>query len=426
MNWPPALPPEADVVIVGSGPAGLAAAARLRALGLKRVLVLEREAEAGGVPRHCGHSPYGVREFRRPMLGPAYARRLVAAAVDAGAEIHTATTVTSVVPNADVPPEPAPSAPSAEAAGGRILTVTSDAGVQQIHARAVLLATGCRETTRAGRLLGGTKPGGILTTGALQNIIYSGHPPPFQRPVILGTELVAFSAILTCRHASIRPVAMVEPGSRITARHPAQGLPRALGIPLHTDSIISEIEGQHWVEAIRLSTPQGPRRLAADALIVTGRFHPEATLARQCGLEIDRGTGGPAIDEAGRTTAPGIYAAGNLLRPVETAGWCWQEARTVAETIAQDLANGMRPASRPIDLEGTALKYVVPQRISNAPTRGFGRLQLRVACPAAGRLTLRVNGHEIAGRALHALPERRLLLPLPPARGALSVAFERP
>lgn len=417
------LPTEADAIVVGSGPAGLSAAKHLRSLGVKRVLVLERERNPGGVPRHCGHSPYGLREFRRPMLGPAYALRLVAETKAAGAAIHTGATVTAI--EAGAAAHTSSDDPSPQTAGAR-LTVTNDAGVHQIQTRAVLLATGTRETTRAGRLLGGTKPGGVLTTGALQNLVYGGQDVTFRRPVILGTELVAFSAILTCRHAGLRPVAMVEPRHRITARHPAQLLPRGLGIPLFTESDVAEIEGRSWVEAIHLTTPEGPARLAADALIVTGCFRPEATLARLSGLEIDPRTGGPVVDQGGRTTRPAIYAAGNLLRPVETAGWCWQEGRIVAETIARDFARGTYPRGLPLTVEGGALKYAVPQRISAEVEQGFGRLQLRVAAPAAGRLSLRVNGHEIAGRPLSALPERRLLLPLPPARGTLSVAFESP
>lgn len=396
---------EADVVIVGAGPAGLSAAAELRRLGVARVLVLDRAAEAGGVPRHCGHSPYGLREFRRLMTGPAYARALAARAREAGAEILAGTTVTALL------------------AGPR-LQVTSDAGTGEIAARLVLLATGVRETSRAGRLIGGTKPGGVMTTGALQGLVYGAGLRPFRRPVVLGTELVAFSAVLTCRHAGIRPVAMIEPGARITARHPAELLPRLLGIPLRLGTDVHAIEGRERVEAVVLRSAGRETRLETDGVIVTGRFRPEATLVREGGLALDPGTGGPEVDEYGRTSDPAVFAAGNLLRPVETAGWCWEEGRAVARAMARALGGGLPAAAvRPVARSG-ALAWVLPQRIAGGTDPAFDRLQLRAATPGRGRLSLRADGHEIAGRTLAALPERRLLLPLPAASGAAAVALE--
>jgi thioredoxin reductase len=397
------LPAEADVVIVGGGPAGLSAAAELKARGVRSVLVLERDDVAGGVPRFCGHSPYGLREFRRLMRGPAYARALVAAAMRAGAEIRTGVMVTALHP-------------------GPVLTVTSDAGETRITARAVLLATGVRETPRAARLIGGTKPGGVMVTGALQNLVYGPGLRPFRAPVILGTELVAFSALLTCRHAGIRPVAMVEPGHRVTAREPASALPRLLGVPIRYGTDIAAIEGRDRVEAVVLSTPDGEERIAADGVVVTGRFVPEAFLPRAGGLAVDGGTGGPEVDEGGRCSEPGYYAAGNLLRPVETAGWCWAEGRAIARTIAADLAAPPAPQGSWISVEG--LRYAVPQRLSGQGTPALSQLQIRADHGARGRLALKVNGHEVAGRTIRALPERRLLLPLPAPAARIDVTFE--
>ncbi len=235
-----------EVIVVGGGPAGLGAATALARAG-RRVTLLEREAQAGGIPRHCGHYPFGMREFHRLLRGPDYAARLRQAALAAGVTLRDATTVTALRP-------------------GGLVEITSDAGLESLSARAVLLATGVRETSRAARLIGGEKPGGVMSTGALQGLVYLNGMRPFARPVILGTELVAFSALLTCRHAGIRPVAMIEPGRRITVRQPAQMLARLLGVPIlprHRACGNPRAElgrGRHAVLPRRTNRPRGRRR----------------------------------------------------------------------------------------------------------------------------------------------------------------------
>jgi cation diffusion facilitator CzcD-associated flavoprotein CzcO len=155
-----------SVVIIGAGPAGLTAARALAAAGLRDVLVLEREQDAGGVPRHCGHPGFGMVDFKRFLTGPAYARRLADAA--AGAEIRTGVSVLRL------------------AAGGS-LEVSGPNGIEALQARAVLIATGTRETPRSARLVSGSRPSGVLTTGALQQMVYLAGLKPFERPVIVGS-----------------------------------------------------------------------------------------------------------------------------------------------------------------------------------------------------------------------------------------------
>jgi thioredoxin reductase len=394
---------DADVIIVGAGPAGLSAATELRRLGVSRVIVLDREPEAGGIPRHCGHSPYGMREYRRIMSGPAYARRLASSARHAGVDIRTGVSVTALHP------------------GGR-LSVTSDSGPADLSASAVLLAMGARETPRAPRLIGGTRPGGILNTGALQGLAYLEHRRPFHRPLILGTELVAFSAILTCRHIGARPVGMVEPGPRTTARWPATLLPQMLRIPLWYDTQIITIEGRSSVTGAVLRQNGREWRVDCDGILVTGQFRPESALLATSHLACDRGSGGPLIDSFGRCSDPSYFAAGNLLRAIETAGWCWAEGRATAASIARALNGTLPEASPAMTLTGAALKYVVPQRANAGGAHD--QLQLRVSRPASGRLRLLTDGAEIASRNLSALPERRITLPMPPSGSHTEIRFE--
>jgi hypothetical protein len=326
------------------------------------------------------------------MTGPAYARALVARAKAAGVAIHTGVNVTQLLPGPEV-------------------AVTSDAGPSRIAARLVMLATGARESTRAQRMIGGTKPAGILSTGALQALIHEDGLIPFRRPVILGTELVSFSAILTCRLAGIRPIAMIEETGRTTARKPSGLLPFALGIPLLTGTSVAEVEGRDRVTGIRLAGAHADR-LGADGLIVTGRFRPEAALLPQSHLVRDPGTGGPEVDQFGRCSDPCYFASGNLLRPVETAGWCWAEGRTVGKAMLRTLKGNLAPDPG-LRIGSNGVSALVPQRIAPGTDPALDRLQIRVAVPSRGRLSLKVNGSEVAGRDLRALPERRIVLPLP-------------
>jgi thioredoxin reductase len=388
------LPEPADVLVVGSGPAGLGAATALARAGLE-VVVVERESALGGIPRHCGHPPFGLREFGRVLEGPAYAARLVERARVAGVRLLAPATVVALEP------------------GGGLLLTTPE-GTQALRARAVLLAMGVRETTRAGRLIGGTRPQGVLTTGALQGLVYLAGQVPFRRPVVLGTELVAYSALLTCQKAGIRPVAMVEPGPRPVGWRFAQALPWLMGIAQHFGTEVETVHGGARVEALTLRQSERRWTVEADGLLVTGGFRPEASLLRAAGLALDPRTGGPVVDVFGRCSDPAFFAAGNLLRPVETAGWSWAEGVTAAGHIRLALAGRLPdPADAvPLELSGEALRYALPQRIFARPAGAAGVIQLRVARPVRGRLSLLLDGREILGQRLRALPERRLVLPL--------------
>lgn len=394
-----ALDPSPDVAIVGAGPAGLSAALALRAAGVRSVTVLDREPVPGGIPRHCAHYPYGLREYRRLMKGPDYARETVARAVAAGVRIVAGATVAGIAP-------------------GPTLTVSTDAGLTTLTPRRVLLATGVRETARAARLVGGTKPAGVLSTGALQGLVHLEGRRPFRRPIVVGTELVAMSALLTCRHLGIRPRAVVEPASVPAVRWPAFLFPFLVGVPLWTGTEVEAIHGVDRVEAVTLRGPSGKRRVVeTDGVVFSGGFRPESTLIREGHLTRDPGTGGPSVDQFGRTSDPTFFAAGNMLRPVETAGWCWREGRAVGTAIARDLADGLPDPETARSLAVPAaggLKYALPQRIIPGAAGPLDRLQLRVDRPVLGNLHLTgAGGADRHLAVLDSRPERRILLPLP-------------
>ncbi len=379
-----------DVAIIGGGPAGVAAALRLKARGLGRVAILEREPVLGGVPRHCGHPPFGMHEFGRILSGPAYARRLAAAAEAAGVEILLRHTVVRLHP------------------GGTLDIATPD-GPREFRALRVLLATGARESPRSARFIGGDRPLGVLNTGALQAHIYLYGTTPFRRPVVAGTELVSLSALLTCRRHGIRPVAMLEAGHRPTARRPLAWLPRLLRTPTHYGAQIEEICGAERVERVRL---RDGREITCDGVLLTGQFTPESSLARMGHLAVDAHSLGPVVDQYGRCSDNAYFAAGNVLRGIETAGWSYREGTAIADYIADDLCGGLPSMEGAVEiLCGEGLKYAVPQTLARV-TQMRGLLQLRVAAPARGQLRVRAGKTILYRSWLSALPERRVLLDL--------------
>ena len=310
-----------DVIIIGGGPSGLAAGVALKQAGVARVVVLEREQSAGGIPRHCGHPPFGMREFKRVYTGPQYARRLVETAVGAGVEIQTLTTVV-------------------EARPGGTLLVSSDGGVTEMSARRVIYATGTRETPRSARLISGSRPLGVMNTGALQTMVYLKNRKPFERPVIIGTELVSFSAIATCRHMGIKPVAMLEENASITTRLPLGLAAPVMGVPLYKNTRLVAIHGQKKVVGVEVAGPGGTRSIDCDGVLLTGKFTPEASLARCGHLAIDSTTGGPVVDQSGRCSDPVYFSVGNVVPPLKTAGQSWRQGQKVGLVVANDLAKG--------------------------------------------------------------------------------------
>ena len=394
-----------DVVIVGAGPAGLAAARRLRDGGVGDVVVIEREDTAGGVPRHCRHRVFGLQEFHRLMRGDGYARRLVADT--AGIDVRTGTAVTALHP------------------GGELET-SGPEGPSRLAARHVLLATGIRETPRPARLVSGMRPWGVTTTGALQQLVHLAGMRPFERAVIVGTEWVAFSALSTLRRGGIDAVAMIEENRRITARRPADLVARlAFGVPVFTATRLVRILGRERIEGVELEGAGGRWRLDCDGVVFSGGFVPEAALLGGGHPDRDAGTGGPVIDQYFRCSDPAFLAAGNLLRPVEPAATAYREGIAAAETILASLQGGLaEPAGRIAVGCSAPIRSVCPQVIAR-PGRPAA-LTVRMAREARGRLRLVADGGTLWSRRLHALPERPIRLPAVPVDTVrtLAVAFD--
>jgi thioredoxin reductase len=369
-----------DVLVVGAGPAGLTAAAELAAIGLS-VVVAEREQEPGGIPRHTQHLGYGVRDLHRVFDGPTYARRLVDRALHAGADIRVGTTVLDV-----------------SGVGADLVTAT---GIERLTARAVVLATGTRERPRAARLVPGDRPAGVLTTGALQQFSALHHQPIGRRAVIVGAEHVSFSAVLTLRHLGCDVAAMVTPLPRHQTYAPLRWATATRHrVPVRTGVDVATVIGRGRVEAVELTDGS---RIACDTVVFTGDWVPDHELARRAGCTMVPVARAPAVTSGFGTSAPGVFAIGNLVHPAETADVCALDGRAAAHHVSRYLIDDRWAPSDPIAV--------------TAPIRwaswAAGGLTLRVDRAVTARVQVTVDGQVVA------TSRRRSLVP----NRALHVAF---
>lgn len=341
------------VLVIGGGPSGLAAATELAPSG--DVLVVEREARAGGIPRHSDHTGYGLRDLHRVMRGPAYAEHWRDRALSAGARLMESAMVT-------------------DWAGEREFWVTSPEGRTRISADAVVLATGARERPRTARLIPGDRPPGVLTTGQLQNLVHLHHQSVGSRAVVVGGELVSWSAVLTLREAGCRTVAMTTEYAKSESYAAFRLFGRgALRVPVLTRTEVVRIDGRGKVEAVVVrDLDTGERRsIPCDTVVLTGDWIPDHELARSGGLRIDPGTLGPAVDTGLRTSTPGVFAAGNLLHPVDTADVAALDGTHVATAVRQWLADGTTQAGLELTV-AAPLRWIAPQVVDpagDAPAR---------------------------------------------------------
>lgn len=346
------------VAVIGAGPSGLRAAAELAGRLKGDVLVLDREAEPGGIPRHSFHPGYGIRDLHRFVSGPRYARILTDRAVAAGAELWTHATVTGWTPEG-------------------ALQVTTPQGRFQVHAEATILATGARERPRTARRIPGDRPAGVYTTGQLQNLVHLHHQKVGTRAVVVGSELVSWSAALTLQHAGCRTVLM-------TTEYPSPDVYRLFSLAgrpyfrtnVATGTAVRRVLGRGRVQGVEIEHLGTGRRevVACDTVVFTGGWIPDHELARSAGIPIDPFTLGPTVDTMLRTERAGVFAIGNLVHPVDTADGAALDGAHVAPYVL-DFLDGARPATGGIDLTpGPGFAWVSPSKFrpgDAGPARGF-------------------------------------------------------
>jgi thioredoxin reductase len=385
-------------VIVGGGPAGLAAAIELRRLGIEPVTVIEREREAGGIPRHSDHTGFGLRDLRTVLSGPRYAERYREQAADAGVELMAETMVT-------------------DWEGDRRLKLTGPGGRRQVEPPAVILATGCRERPRSARLVPGSRPAGVMTTSTLQQLVHLRGERLGRRAVIVGAEHVSFSAVATLAHAGASVAGLITE----LPKHQSLGAFRA-GValryraPVWSRTEISAIHGDERVESVELTELDSGRTRSVDCdlVIFTADWIPDHELAVMAGCELDPGSLGPLIDQALRTTGLGVFAAGNLLHPAETADVCALDGRHVAPSVAAYLRGGREWPTRVRVVARGPLAWVTPNLLLAAghdPPRDRFLLRSREFIRRA-RIQVRQDGRRLwRGRVGRLVPGRSAHIP---------------
>ena len=391
------------VLVVGAGPAGLSAARELSLRGVGPVLVVDREGHPGGVPRHCDHRGFGLQDLHRSLSGPAYARRLADRAADAGATLQMATTVARVGPDGTA-------------------TLVGPSGLEDVRPMAVLLATGARERPRAARLVPGDRPAGVFTTGQLQQWVLLAGLPVGRRAVVVGAEHVAYSAVLTLRHAGVTTVCMVtELPRHQTLAGFAVAARIGLRVPLRTSTRVTALGGRGRLETVDVEdvATGSVDRIAADTVVFTGDWVPDNELARRMGVVCDPATRGPRTDGWGRTNVAAVAAVGNLVHPGETAGMAALSGRASGRRLADDLGTGTARVVGGLDLTvAFPLVSVVPAVVD--PVDPPERLLLRTGAFTGRRLVVaRQVGRELGrSRLRHSVPHRSLTVPASVLAGA--------
>ncbi|MHB1355124.1 MAG: NAD(P)/FAD-dependent oxidoreductase [Anaerolineae bacterium] len=346
-----------DVLIIGSGPAGMAAAFQARQNGAKRVMMIERNREAGGILPQCIHSGFGLQIYGQDLTGPEYASRWYRQASDAGAELLLRTMVLSIEP-------------------GPCVIASGNGNLLKIQTQALVLAMGCRERSRGALGIPGTRPAGIYTAGTAQRLVNIEGYMPGRRFVILGSGDIGMimARRLTLEGAEVVAMAEVLPYVSGLRRNLVQCV-HDFDIPLHLSTTVTEIRGRERVEAVVLSAVDSnwlpirgsEREVACDTLLLSAGLIPENELSRMAGTQLDALTGGPVIDERHATSVPGLYAAGNVVHVYDLVD-AVSESALRAGRFAAEYALGVVHADAETILlvAGDNVRHIVPQYIHRA------------------------------------------------------------
>ena len=357
------------VVVVGGGPAGLAAAIAAYEAGESDVLVLERDTQLGGILNQCIHNGFGLHTFNEELTGPEYAARFIDKAASLGIEYRLGTMVIDV---------------SEERV---VTTVSAEDGVQSIKAGAVVLAMGCRERPRGALATPGFRPAGVYSAGTAQRLVNIEGELPGREVVILGSGDIGLimARRMTLEGAHVACVAEIMPYSGGLKRNIVQCLDD-FGIPLLLSHTVVDVEGRNRVEAVTIAQvdenlkpiPGTEVRYPCDTLMLSVGLLPENELSREAGVQLSPVTRGPVVDQSLQTSIPGIFACGNVLHVHDLVDFVSQEAAAAGEQAARYVQGGCQtvaergvPVVATDGVRYTVPSYVDPQRMDDTLTVRF-------------------------------------------------------
>ncbi len=422
-----------DAVVIGAGPAGLAAAISLKENGIEDVLVVEREDYAGGLLHQCIHNGFGLHRFREELTGPEYAERYLESARDSSVEIQTGAVVLDI---------------KDEGEGKRLFLLSEREGYLEISAGAVILAMGCREKNRGNINIPGSRPAGIMTAGLAQRMVNLEGYLPGGEVVILGSGDIGLimARRLTWEGAHVKGVVEIQPYPGGLNRNIDQCL-RDFAIPLYLSHTITEIRGNPRIEAVEVSpidTHHEPRKegrfvLGCDTLLLSVGLVPENELSLKAGILLDPVTQGPVVNSNLMTNVPGIFACGNVLHVHDLVDYVSEEGEYCGKKVAMFLKGekpkkGQLPKKGEIAVKaGNLVRYVLPATVEIAPQKGEAAprvmLSLRPIVPAEDPVLLVKSGDEVIYKRKYrkVFPSNMIRIPvkgIPENSKGLEVGFQ--
>ena len=342
-----------DLVIVGGGPAGLAAAASAKDNGIDSILIIERDKELGGILNQCIHNGFGLHTFKEELTGPEYASRFIDMVLDRGIEYKLNTMVMDI------------------SSDKKVTAMNREDGLFEIQAKAVILAMGCRERSRGALNIPGYRPAGIYSAGTAQRLVNMEGYMPGKEVVILGSGDIGLimARRMTLEGAKVKVVAELMPYSGGLKRNIVQCL-NDFDIPLKLSHTVVDIEGKNRVEAVTIAEvgpdrkpiPGTEERYTCDTLLLSCGLIPENELSRSAGVELSPVTSGPVVNDSLETNIEGIFACGNVLHVHDLVDYVSQEASTAGANAAKYIQNGEDTGSKTVEiLPVDGVRYTVPK-----------------------------------------------------------------
>lgn len=348
---------ETALVIIGGGPAGLAAAVSAYENGIKDILILERDAALGGILNQCIHAGFGLHKFGEELTGPEYASRYVKKVTELRIPVKTGAMVTDLTSD-------------------RVVTyVCEEDGKVSVKAGAVILAMGARERSRGALNIPGSRPAGVYTAGTAQRYVNVKGCLPGKNVVILGSGDIGLimARRMTLEGASVKAVCELLPYSGGLARNIAQCL-NDFGIPLLLSHTVTEIHGRERLAGVTVSEVDSNRNpipgtgqyIECDTLLLSCGLLPENELSKKAGIKLDRVTGGAVVNSMRETSVPGIFSCGNVLHIHDLVDYVSDEGELCGLYASRFLSGGGKTSSDTVSLKASGIvRYTVPQVISS-------------------------------------------------------------